>query len=288
MKEKFDFHAHTAASDGSYSPHSLVKKAMDEGLEFIAITDHDTIAGVGEAFEAGKEFGVMVIGGVEISIDFEPGTMHLCGYFFDIENQQLNDALRYVQEARFNRNPQIIEKLNEAGIDITMSEVEDAAGGKQIGRPHMAKVMLAKNYVKDIKEAFNKYLAKEARCYVDKKRLTLEKAVDIIKNAGGVAVLAHPGEMPFETKEEYETLLSYIKERGVFGLESYSSHHNEEENLMFKQLAERAGLFSTGGSDFHGETKPDIELGVFAESCDIEINALIEKMKQSTKLKEKK
>ncbi len=286
MKEKFDFHAHSTASDGSLSPRNLVKKAKKEGLEIIAITDHDTIAGVREAVGAGKEFDVTVIAGVEISIDFEPGTMHLCGYFLDIENQQFNNALQYIQQARLNRNPQIIDKLNQAGVDITMNEVQEAAQGKQIGRPHMAKVMLAKNYVKDIKEAFTKYLAKEAPCYVDKKRLTLEKAVSIIKNANGVAVLAHPGEMPFETKEEYKKLISDIKETGVQGLESYSSHHIQEVNVMFKQLADQTGLFSTGGSDFHGETKPDVELGVFAESSDIEINALIEKMKRSTKKKE--
>ncbi len=282
MKEKFDFHVHTTGSDGSLSPCDVVKKASEEGIEVIAITDHDTTAGIEEAVKAGVELGVTVIAGVEISIDFEPGTMHLCGYFIDIENEGLKNALRFVQEARLNRNPQIIEKLNQAGLDITMSEIEEAAHGKQIGRPHMAKVMLAKNYVKDIKEAFTKYLAKEARCYVDKKRLTLEKAVGIIKSANGVAVLAHPGEMPFETKEQYEKLFSYIKKTGVGGLESYSSHHSQDENVMFKQLADEAGLFSTGGSDFHGETKPDIELGVFAESSDIEINALIEKMKRST------
>ena len=282
MKEKFDFHVHTTGSDGSLSPCDVVKKASEEGIEVIAITDHDTTAGIEEAVKAGVELGVTVIAGVEISIDFEPRTMHLCGYFIDIENEGLKNALRFVQEARLNRNPQIIEKLNQAGLDITMSEIEEAAHGKQIGRPHMAKVMLAKNYVKDIKEAFTKYLAKEARCYVDKKRLTLEKAVGIIKSANGVAVLAHPGEMPFETKEQYEKLFSYIKKTGVGGLESYSSHHSQDENVMFKQLADEAGLFSTGGSDFHGETKPDIELGVFAESSDIEINALIEKMKRST------
>jgi len=281
MKQTFDFHVHTTGSDGSFSPRNLVKKAKDEGLEVIAVTDHDTIAGVGEAVETGKELDVTVIAGVEISIDFQPGTMHLCGYFLDIDNQQLNNALRYVQEARFNRNPQILEKLNQANVDITMSEVEEAADGRQIGRPHMAKVLVAKNYVKDIKEAFNKYLAKEATCYVDKKRLSLKEAVSTITNAGGVAVLAHPGEMPFETKDQYQKLISYVKVTGVQGIESYSSHHSQQQNVMFKQLADKAGLFSTGGSDFHGETKPDIELGVFAQSSDIEINALIEKMKQT-------
>ena len=148
MKQAFDFHVHTNASDGSFSPADLIKKARKEGVATIAIADHDTVGGIEEAIKAGEIFGVNVIPGVEVSIDFSPGTMHLCGYLIDIKNEELQEGLRFVQEARLNRNPQIIKKLNDLGINITMEEVIQEAGGDQIGRPHFANILLKKGYVK--------------------------------------------------------------------------------------------------------------------------------------------
>lgn len=278
-KSTFDFHVHSNASDGSLSPRDVIRKASEEGLDVIAITDHDTTAGIGEAVAAGKEFGVTVIPGVEISIDFQPGTNHLCGYFIDIENDQLRSGLQFVQDARRNRNPIIVQKLNDLGLEITMPEIIEQAGGDQIGRPHFAKVLLKKGYVKDTKEAFNKYLAKGAPCYMDKQRLSLEHAAKMIKVAGGVTVLAHPAELRFNTEKEYRDYFQCAKDAGVGGIESYSSHHSAEQNAMFRQMADELQMFSTGGSDFHGETKPKIRLGVFAEHVEIGINELTKRMK---------
>lgn len=279
MRGKVDFHVHSNASDGSLSPREVVRKAGEEGLDVIAITDHDTTSGISDAVEAAEEFGVMVIPGVEISIDFQPGTNHLCGYFIDIENDELKDNLQFVQNARSNRNPMIVQKLNALGIDITMSEIVEQAGGDQIGRPHFAKVLVRKGYVKDTKEAFTKYLAKGAPCYMDKQRLSIKHAVKMIRNAGGVAVLAHPAELGFDTEKKYREYFRYAKDMGVGGIESYSSHHSKDQNAVFRRLADELQMFSTGGSDFHGETKPKIQLGVFGENVDIDTNELIETMK---------
>jgi len=279
MKNTFDFHVHSNASDGSLSPHDVVRKAGEEGLELVAITDHDTTAGISDAVEAESDSGVTVIPGVEISIDFQPGTNHLCGYFIDIENDELKDGLQFVQDARSNRNPMIVQKLNDLGIDITMSEIAEQAGGDQIGRPHFAKVLVQKGYVKDAKEAFTKYLAKGAPCYMDKQRLSLEHAVKMIRSAGGVAVLAHPAELGFDTEKQYRDYFRYAKDTGVGGIESYSSHHSHDQNAMFKRLADELQMFSTGGSDFHGETKPKVQLGVFGQNVEINIDELMETMK---------
>lgn len=279
MKEKFDFHVHSNASDGSFSPHEVVRKAVEEGLEVIAITDHDTTAGIEEAAEAGEDYGVTVVPGVEISIDFQPGTSHLCGYFIDIDNDELKAGLQFVQDARRNRNPIMVRKLNDLGIDITMAQIVAQGGAGQIGRPHFAEVLVQKGYVKDTKEAFTKYLAKGTPCYVDKQRLSLEHAVGMIKSAGGVCVLAHPALLGFGTEQEYRDYFRYAQNAGVAGVESYSSVHSAEENAMFKQLADELRMFSTGGSDFHGQTKPQVQLGVFGDRSKIEIDELIETMK---------
>lgn len=279
MKEKFDFHVHSTASDGSLSPHEVVRKAVIEGLEVIALTDHDTTAGVAEAVEAGEDFGVKVIPGVEISIDFQPGTNHLCGYFLDIQNDELKSALQFARDARENRNPLMVQKLTALGIDIAIDEIAAAAGGGQIGRPHFAQVLVERGYVSDAREAFDKYLTKGAPAYVDRKRLSLERAVGIIKSAGGVSVLAHPAMLGFSAEREYRDYFRYAKDIGVAGVESFSSAHSEAQNAVFKSLADELQMFSTGGSDYHGQTKPQIELGVFAEQSGIEIDELLETMK---------
>ena len=287
MKQDFDFHTHTNASDGSFSPTELIKRAKAEGIVTIAITDHDTVGGGEEAIEAGKAFGINVIPGVEISIDFSPGTMHLCGYFMDINNEEFQKRLRFVQKARLNRNPQIIKKLNDLGMDITLEEVTEEAGADQVGRPHFANVLLKKGYVKNTKEAFTRFLAKGASCYVDKKRLTKEQAINMIVNSGGLAAIAHPAQLKLNAEQEYRDLFKELKELGVAGIEAYSSHHSEGENSMFKRMADELDMLVTGGSDFHGETKPKVELGVFGENVQIDLEKLLSKMQKLKRQKEK-
>jgi len=253
---------------------------MKQNFDFHIHTNHDTVGGIEEAIRVGKEVDANVIPGVEVSIDFSPGTMHLCGYLIDINNKEFQEGLRFIQEARLNRNPQIIKKLNDLGMDITIEEVIKEAGGDQVGRPHFANVLVKKGYVKNAKEAFTKFLAKGASCYVDKKRLTKKQAINMIVNSGGLAVLAHPAQLKLNTEQEYRDLFKGLKELGVAGIEAYSSHHSEEENKMFKGMADELDLLVTGGSDFHGSTKPKIELGVFGKNVQIDLDRLLAKMQK--------
>ena len=274
----FDFHMHSNASDGSYSPGDLVKLAADSGVTTIALTDHDTVSGIGEALAAGKQYGVAVIPGVEISIDFSPGVMHVCGYYLDIDNPKLQAGLNFVQEARRNRNPKIIEKLNALGLDITLDEVKAVAGPDQLGRPHFAKVLIQKGYVKNTQEAFDKYLAKGAPAYMDKQRLPLDQAVAMIKGAGGVAVLAHPITLKLNSRDAYRRKITKLKNAGIAGLEAFNSYQSEAENQVFYKIAGELDMLITGGSDFHGEIKPTVKLGQFGENIPITIDEIITKI----------
>ena len=249
--------------------------ASKNDITTLALTDHDTIDGVDEAVQAGEKFGVRVISGVEINTDFGPGTMHICGYNIDIENKNLNDKLEIVQQARKNRKRVIVDKLNAAGVAVTLDEIEKATGPGQVGRPHFARVIMEKGYVTTVQEAFDKYFAKGAPCYVDRVRLSIIDAVEMIKGAGGKAVLAHPNQLKLESDEAYKSKLAEFKDFGIEGVEAYSSYHTEEENQKFKTMADELDLIATGGSDFHGKTKPDVELGIFGENVAININELL-------------
>lgn len=275
MQYNFDLHTHSNASDGSYAPRDLVKLAAESGVTTLALTDHDTVSGVAEALDAGKEFGVTVIKGVEISIDFSPGTMHVCGYGLDIENPVLQAGLNFVQEARRNRNPKIIEKLNALGLEITLDEVKAVAGPDQVGRPHFAKVLIQKGFVKTAQEAFDKYLAKGAPAYMDKQRLPLDQAVAMIKAAGGVAVLAHPIQLKLNSWEEYRRKIIELKAAGIAGLEAFNSYQTDTENLQFYKIAKELDVLITAGSDFHGEPKPHVKLGQFGNDVPLRIEEIL-------------
>jgi len=281
MQQTFDFHSHTTVSDGSLSPRQLVEKAFNEGIKTIAITDHDNIGGISDASKRGKELGIKVIPGVEISIDYSPGTMHMCGYNIDINNKELLNGLVFVQEARRNRNPEIIKKMNKLGIDINLDEVKSVAGSDQIGRPHFARILIEKGYAKDIKEAFEKYLAKGAPCYLDKKRLSLDKAIKMILNAKGLPVLAHPVQLGLKDEAEYREFFQEMKNKGVLGIEAYSSHQTDVENQMFFNLATELDMMVFGGSDFHGDTKPKVKLGVFGRNVKIDLSTLLKQLKRN-------
>jgi len=276
MPKSYDLHSHTTASDGTLRPAELVEKAAGLDINILAITDHDNVNGVEEAAQAGQNYGIDIIPGVEISVEFSPGTMHVCGYFIDIENEFLNEKLEFVQQARRDRNPKIIEKLNQKEIDITLEEVQQVAGSDQVGRPNIAKVLIQKGYVDGIKEAFDKYLKKGAPCYVNKKRLDLETAIETIKAAGGIAVLAHPVQLELDSEKDYRDLLSQVKKAGIVGVEAFSSHHTEDENQKYYQLSREFDMMVTGGSDFHGENKPKVKLGIFGENVNVDLEQFLE------------
>ena len=257
-----DLHLHTTASDGVMSPSEVVRYAKSKGLKAIAITDHDTIEGLEEGLSEGKRIGFEVISGIEISAEHSPGSMHLLGYLFDIHHPLLKDRLAYLQKARAERNPQIVEKLNRLGIGISYEEVVKVSGGGQVGRPHFAQVLLDKGYVRSFPEAFDRYLKKGALAYVEKLRFSPREALHFIKEAGGVAVLAHPRTLGLNGYSELEGLLIQLVKDGLGGLEVYYSEHSALEVSQYKTLAERYGLVITGGTDYHGLEGNGLDIGV--------------------------
>jgi len=257
-----DLHLHTTASDGVMSPSQIVGYAKYKGLQAIAITDHDTIEGLEEGLSEGKKIGFEVIPGIEISAEHSPGSMHLLGFFLDILHPLLNERLRYLQKARAERNPKIIEKLNRLGLDITYEEVLKASGGGQVGRPHFAQVLLEKSYVRSYQEAFERFLKKGAQAYVDKLRFSAKEAIHFINEASGIAVLAHPNTLHMNQYSELEKLILQLIEDGLKGIEVYYPEHSALEVAQYKNLAERYGLLMTGGTDYHGIEKGELDIGV--------------------------
>jgi len=258
--ELIDLHAHTTASDGSASPTELVDLAREAGLKAVAVTDHDTVSGVAEALARGRAVGVEVVPGVEISAEFKPGTMHILGYLLYHEHPGLKSQLAELQDARNTRNPKIVARLNALGFDITMAEIQAAAGGDQVGRPHFAQVMMDKGYVSTFNEAFDRYLTKGGPAYVDKFRFNPAGAMAAIRQAGGLPVLAHPHTLGLNDYE-LETLIAGLIKDGLAGIEVYYSEFTQAMSDFYVSLAAKYGLARTGGSDFHGAAKPEITLG---------------------------
>jgi predicted metal-dependent phosphoesterase TrpH len=256
-----DLHAHTTASDGSLTPTQLMRHAREVGLAAQAVTDHDTAGGLAEAASAATEAGVEFVPGIEMSVDYPHGEFHLLGYYVDYESPDFLSRITYLQDNRFNRNAVMLRKMHEAGLDITMEDIEAESGGGQIGRPHMARALLKKGYVESVQDAFDRYLADGKPLHVPKVKLSPTEAIDLIHSAAGVAVLAHPKYMEYGP-EELEAELGRLKDAGLDGLECYYSQHTEAETALYLRLAARFGFVVTGGSDFHGVSKPTVPLGV--------------------------
>ena len=257
-----DLHLHTTASDGVMTPSEVVTYAKAKGLQAIAITDHDTVEGLEEGLSEGKRIGFEVIPGIEISAEHSSGSMHLLGFFIDIHDPLVNERLGYLQKARAERNPKIVEKLNRLGIKVTYEEVLKASGGGQVGRPHFAQVLIEKGYVRNFQEAFERFLKKGASAYVEKFRFTPKESIHFINEAKGVAVLAHPNTLGMNGYSELESLLLQLVKEGLKGIEAYYPEHNPLDVAQYKGLAERHGLLVTGGTDYHGIEKNGLDIGV--------------------------
>ncbi len=248
MQRKADLHTHTLASDGTCPPAENVRLAREAGLAAVAITDHDTVAGIEEALEAGQSLGVEVIPGVEISSFANGQDIHVLGYFVPHQDETFKRALAGLRDTRHERNKLVIERLRELGLKLTLEEVYRRKEGtdKNIGRPHIAEAMMERGYVQSIEEAFDKYLGKGGLAYVNPPRITPQQAIDLIRKAGGVAVLAHPG--LYNDDELVEELIVY----GLDGLEVWHPDNREDGVERYYRLADEYGLIMTGGSDFHG------------------------------------
>lgn len=259
LQDCVDLHVHTTASDGSCSPSEIVEMACRYGLAAVAITDHDTVEGCPEALEAGKKLGVSVLPGIEISLEFVDNT-HLLGYFPRGFSAEFLDAIETLKRFREERIPKILSKLAELGCPVTLAEARSEAGHDIIGRPHIARVMLRKKYVSSIQEAFDRYLASNAAAYVRKRKFAPEEALSLITRTGGIPFLAHPVTMDMEPA----MLSRYIpawKSAGLRGIETLYSEYSIEQQLFLEDLADREGLLKSGGTDFHGSSKPKIALG---------------------------
>jgi len=275
-----DLHTHTTASDGTLTPRELVSLAVEIGLSAIAITDHDTVGGVEEALSEGRKLGLEVIPGIEISAEFER-EMHILGYYIDYCSPILQESLQRLQEFRKRRNPQIVEKLRQLGFLITIEEVEREAGGEIIGRPHIAKALVRKGYVKSIQEAFEYYLSDGKPAYIKKEKLTPQEAIQTILTAGGLPVLAHPKYLALN-QDRLGKLIDQLVQWGLKGIEVYYSAHSVGETRRYLALAKKYELLVSGGSDFHGINKPDIRLGRGFGNLNISYD-LVEKIKNASK-----
>ncbi|RAJ03498.1 hypothetical protein DET54_101701 [Paenibacillus pabuli] len=247
-----DLHTHSQASDGMQPPAENVKLAKQRGLSAVALTDHDTVAGVAEAQQAGREYGIDVVAGVEISARAGGKDIHVLGYYVNTEDEQFLDRLRGLREAREERNHLIIAKLQELGLEISWQEVIDGLGrplepDESIGRPHMADVLVRKGYAADMRDAFNRYLAEGQPGYVSVPRVAPEDACQWIKDAGGAAVIAHPG-----LYGDDELVRRILEDSRPDGIEVVHSDHGPEEERRYAELAQEFGLIQTGGSDYHG------------------------------------
>ncbi|MBQ2956807.1 MAG: PHP domain-containing protein [Clostridia bacterium] len=248
---KFDLHLHTTASDGTDTPSALVSLAAEKGFELLAITDHDTMSGVREAQEAGKRLGVRVISGVEISAGGDT-EVHVLGYAVQ-KPEMLVQMLEKMRNQRSQRMRQMVMKLNDLGIPIHLGRVTGLAK-ESVGRSHLARVLVEDGIVRDVREAFNRYLAPGRPAYVEREKLTVSQAVRLIASAGGLPVIAHPGQNhgdAFWMKDRFAEL----KEAGLKGIEAYHMAHSQQQAIAFARTAKDLGLLVTGGSDYHGTIK---------------------------------
>jgi len=256
-----DLHTHSTASDGSLRPGEVVRLAKEAGLKALALTDHDTTDGLAEAIAAGEKLGVEVIPGVEISAQFTDDTMHILGYFIDFASGQLAKRLEVLKQARKERNPKIVAKLNALGLHVSMEQVERLSGGGQVGRPHIARALMELGYVSTMQQAFDIYLKNGGKAYVAKYRFPPKEALDMIREAGGVPVLAHPFTLGMGSAAVLKEVLLDLQAKGLAGIEIFYADHSPEQEAMYLKLARELGLLITGGSDFHGLNKPEITLG---------------------------
>jgi 3',5'-nucleoside bisphosphate phosphatase len=273
---RVDLHVHSTASDGKYAPEEIVNKAAALGLRYLALTDHDSVAGIVTAIEAARAFPRLTfIPGVEVSTDVPEGEIHILGYFIDYTRRELADTLKRFRSSREGRARGMVDKLAELGIAIDWKRVQEIAGDGAIGRPHIAQAMLEKGYISSFKEAFDKYIGREGPAYVEREKMTPEEAVALVLRSGGLPVLAHP----FTVKEPEKRAIE-LKKAGLIGIEAYYKDNTPEITKATLKIAEKYALIVTGGTDFHGiEGAGDVMLG----GVDVPVKAARELIKLAGK-----
>lgn len=256
--DTIDLHTHSTFSDGTFTPSQLVKYAEEKGLKAFALTDHDTTEGVKEAKSI--ETNVEVISGVEISTRYDKKEIHIVGLYVNENDADLNKQLKYYREKRVTRNFEILEKLNSLGVNITIDDVKESCTGDVISRAHIAKALVSKGFVGSYTEAFDRYLGDNKCAYVPRETLNYEESMELITRAGGVPVLAHP--LLYKMSDtNLENMMVKLRQKGLKAVEVYYSTHSNSDTQHVMAMANRVGLLYSGGSDFHGATKPKIDMG---------------------------
>lgn len=272
-----DLHVHTTASDGTASPAEAVKLAKAAGLSAIAITDHDTVSGYAEAAEAGEALGVEVIPGIEISTKYGRA-VHILGYYIDPDSDKLAPVLEWVVRDRDERNRKMAELMAADGLPVSYEEMHRRFGAV-IGRPHFAEVLVELGLAKDVRDAFDRYVEKGQKYYLPRNFLSIERSVEIIREAGGIPVLAHPFQYKLDDAGLRE-LIEHCMESGLKGIECRYSGYSTEQSKYLSRLAEEYGLIKTGGSDFHGENKKHISIGTGTGTLEVPYQYL-EKLREA-------
>ncbi len=264
MSERFDFHTHTIASDGSLSPTELVRAAAANGVTAFALTDHDTIDGIAEAEVEASVLGIELIAGIELSVNEQDGarSLHVLGLGISPDDAVLRARLEIARDARRTRAARMVARLQEVGVAIELSRVEAIAAGGSVGRPHLARALVDLGVCRDADEAFVKYLRRGRPGYEPYAAFSAREAIDLLHGAGGVAVLAHPPlSGGVDAPGGIEAFVERLLPDGLDGLEIWHPGHKPGQNRRLRRLARDHDLLETGGSDFHGEDRPGIEIG---------------------------
>ena len=255
-----DLHLHSVCSDGMLTPEQLAKMAKRSGVSVLSLTDHDTVEGVSSFLKNCSKYGLKGLSGVELSAEFD-STMHILGYGFDPHNSLLLSELHNIRLHRKARNMEIIDRLRDIGIDITMEEVISESSGDVVARPHFARVLIRKGYGVNMRDCFDKYLKKGKPGYVSRVRLSPQKCIELVNKAGGKTALAHPVQTTLDPLK-LKSILTDLKDMGLWGLECISKHHSSEQIYFYMRLAYELGLYPTAGSDFHGNSSSRGGLGI--------------------------
>jgi 3',5'-nucleoside bisphosphate phosphatase len=256
-----DLHSHTNESDGTTTPGELVALAAATGLSTVAITDHDTFAGYEKAAAHAAGAGIDLVRGIELNSKHEGRAVHVLGYFLDGNPApELQRWLDSVLESRRDRNRRLVERLRGLGLDITLDEVE-GRGRTLAGRPHFARILVDKGYAANREEAFRKYIGENARGYVERETSSTAEAIERLQRAGGIASLAHPVRLGIRDAAAEERFIAGLRDAGLRAIEVWHSDHRPSDVARYLAIAEKHELAMTGGSDFHGENKPGVQLG---------------------------
>ncbi len=255
-----DLHTHSSVSDGSDTPERIPALAFEAGCSAVALTDHDSLDGLAQASLAAAQVGIELVAGCEVSCAWEGGSMHVLVYFIDSAGTPIEEELVRLRADRADRNRRMLDKLGALGIPMTMDEIFEVAAGGGIGRPHFAKVLVAKGVVSTPKEAFDRFLGQGGLAYVPKARLLPQEVASLARASGAVAVLAHPLSLGL-SPPALETLAADLAGKGFSGLEAIYGAYNHDERRLLCEMAKRCRLAVTGGSDHHGTFKPDLRIG---------------------------